>query len=1329
LKRVLKYFIIAIAAATLLACLAVAVWLFNTDAGTRKLLDNASRYTGLKISATKIEGRLAGTLRLENLEIEFPQAHVKIQHLEMTMQSLDLIAGTLSIQNLSMRNVSILDNSPDKPPVLDWPQASGLIKFFSGKIERLEINGLTYRHLDKQPLQVQAIVASAVWKNSHLTVKNLNMVSDLGVVQGNMAAGFGRPLLEMDLAATPSRPVAGMEFFRLAGKLEPGQSSQKIAGILHLSGHQKSADKQPLWEMAMDAGMTSEGFPLKNIRLNRQGARGLITGEGMLTVSGPEPFLTLRADMTDFDLSSELKVPINLSASLTFAGTRKQYGGHILLINKGKDRQSIRLAGDYSGNTQSMTLKAIQGTALGGILAGHLNIDWQNDLTANGVITGRNLNPEAIDPSWAGVINFDLEGGVSISQQKAISGKVTGTLRQSRLHGQQLTGGLRATFTDDDIRISHLALLGKGFQLTAAGAFHDKLDFIVRISDLSRLVPKTTGKITANGWMRWHNGRPSGVISAEASGLNAGGLEIASANLTAAIEDKDRSPLYMNATLNKVRYQSWKADTVTLQARGTAQEHTLTAALHSGRYETHLALSGTYLQGSWQGKVARLDGTDSVGPWRLVQPAALSITSNSLSFSPLIITGRDSESVKISGNLVSEPLTGSLALNWNALNLSRANAWMNLEPVTGLSSGNILLKLLPQKRMTLTGKFSVNGTLQARGQPVAVSQSEVILEANEQGTRAGWDIHLAKGGTLKGTFTSSSPALLKLPDEGNINLHWQGLNLAPISVWLPGRAQLEGQMSGEMSGKLLPNRRFDLTGHASLAQPKIHWQGQQGDVSVNLRQAALTWVWRKEALSGDINVTMADHGKLQSRFNLPVAARFPIAMNSRGSLQGSLVGQVREKGALGVLFPGLVQESRGDLNVDLKMSGSPSEPVISGNVHLSKAGAYLPTAGITIKDAQIDARLTKDIIHIDSFRAVSGPGYIDGSALIRLKGWQVISYEGKLNGERFQTIYFPELQVQSSPRLTFAGTADKISVRGEVLLPEAQVIGPQSQGPVESSPDVLREGKTKPAAKKLPINLDVQVKLTLGDKVQFNASGIDAQLGGRIDLQFQQINKIISQGEIRVVKGRFRTYGVNLDIVRGRLFYAGGPINQPLLDILALRKVGDVRAGVIVSGMLSNPLIKLYSEPFMQDVDILAYIVLGHPLDSDAKQANLLALAAGALLTSRQSESLLKQIKNRLGLTALDISADVVEKNNRMGYKRINVTPAGTITGQSGSVSETLLVVGKYLTPQLYISYGRSLFSGGNLFFLRYDISKNWQIETQTGQESGIDIYYKLEFN
>ena len=113
---------------------------------------------------------------------------------------------------------------------------------------------------------------------------------------------------------------------------------------------------------------------------------------------------------------------------------------------------------------------------------------------------------------------------------------------------------------------------------------------------------------------------------------------------------------------------------------------------------------------------------------------------------------------------------------------------------------------------------------------------------------------------------------------------------------------------------------------------------------------------------------------------------------------------------------------------------------------------------------------------------------------------------------------------------------------------------------------------------------------------------------------------------------------------------------------------------------------------------------------------------------AQQAEDLLEQIQDYLGLASLEISSDVLEKSNQMGYKRLKVTPEGTGSSSPGA-SETILVVGKYLTPELYISYGRSLFSGGNLFFLRYDLSKNWQVESQMGQESGIDLYYKLEFH
>ena len=338
-------------------------------------------------------------------------------------------------------------------------------------------------------------------------------------------------------------------------------------------------------------------------------------------------------------------------------------------------------------------------------------------------------------------------------------------------------------------------------------------------------------------------------------------------------------------------------------------------------------------------------------------------------------------------------------------------------------------------------------------------------------------------------------------------------------------------------------------------------------------------------------------------------------------------------------------------------------------------------------------------------------------------------YEGSITGERFQTVYFPEVQILCSPRIRFEGTPEKLAVRGELRLPEMIILGPPTRAVVLPSGDVIVEGAPKPVEKAFPLALDIQVRLVLGEKVLVKAAGIDAQLGGSIDLTLQSLDRITSKGEIRVVKGRYKAYGADLEIVRGRLYYAGGPISQPTLDILALRTIDDVRAGITVGGILRAPAIKLYSEPAMPDVDILAYILFGHPFSagSNAEQAGRMAQVAGAILSQGQASALQDQIMSRLGISTLEIQSR--DSSGLMGYRQITATPTGAAQAKTpDSASQAMLTVGTYLVPKLYFSYGRSFTTGGNLFRLRYDLSKRWQIETQTGSASSVDLYFKIDF-
>jgi translocation and assembly module TamB len=59
--------------------------------------------------------------------------------------------------------------------------------------------------------------------------------------------------------------------------------------------------------------------------------------------------------------------------------------------------------------------------------------------------------------------------------------------------------------------------------------------------------------------------------------------------------------------------------------------------------------------------------------------------------------------------------------------------------------------------------------------------------------------------------------------------------------------------------------------------------------------------------------------------------------------------------------------------------------------------------------------------------------------------------------------------------------------------------------------------------------------------------------------------------------------------------------------------------------------------------------------------------------------------------------------------------------------NETSLVLGKYLSPRLYVSYGVSLTESLNTLKLRYSLDDRWTVKTEVGEERGADLVYTIE--
>ena len=533
---------------------------------------------------------------------------------------------------------------------------------------------------------------------------------------------------------------------------------------------------------------------------------------------------------------------------------------------------------------------------------------------------------------------------------------------------------------------------------------------------------------------------------------------------------------------------------------------------------------------------------------------------------------------------------------------------------------------------------------------------------------------------------------------------------------------MKGSISGHAEGKVSPGRILDISGDISVIKGSLTYHTARGLVSAEMKTAKIGWVWHGDTFRGDVSLTLAEYGSITGHFGLPVPARIPLSPNPSGQMNADFSAKMKENGLLTFFFPGLVQESHGDIDLSLKVTGTWSLPVLGGSIQLEHAGGFFPSTGIRLKNVVLRGNLDKNKFIVDVFQAGSGKGELKGAASFLIERWHVKSYSGSLEGNDFRAVYLPELRAEINPKLTFKGDGKKFFMRGDLKVRNLLISESKTPPPVEPSKDVIIEDRENEKIKHVPLQLDMEVHVEFPDSLFVRAEGIDAQFKGDIMVTVRDIDDIRGKGSLKVVKGTYKNYGVDLKIQRGIVSFTGGKIGNPSLDILALRTVDNIRAGVVVSGTLEKPTIKMYSDPPMSETDILAYIVFGHPLGGGSgEQSALLMKAASVLLSRGESSTLQDQLQKKLGIDVLD-----VETSTTPGAQVTPGTPApGT---PESTAARSLITVGKYLTPKLYISYGQSLFKSGNLFKMRYSLSRHFDIESQSGVESGADIVYKIDF-
>jgi len=417
------------------------------------------------------------------------------------------------------------------------------------------------------------------------------------------------------------------------------------------------------------------------------------------------------------------------------------------------------------------------------------------------------------------------------------------------------------------------------------------------------------------------------------------------------------------------------------------------------------------------------------------------------------------------------------------------------------------------------------------------------------------------------------------------------------------------------------------------------------------------------------------------------------------ALDGQLRVDFRDLSMVPLLVPELADVT-GHVMGRIDLAGSRREPELGGALRLREAGFLFPDAGIEVTELEVVARQERPglIDYEGSARSGEGQVRIRGSTRrVEGEGW---ASRFTVKGQNFRIVRLPDMQATASPDLEIVLDEKRLEVRGAIEVPEADVTLREARSDaVRTSPDTVVHGRTEAGESRLGPVLFVEVQVQLGEEVHLEGFGLDTDLTGSLRLTGGSRRPWLGFGRLSLVDARYSAYGQELTVERGELAFSG-PLDNPALDIRAVRDAGEVVAGVQIGGTVRSPRSTVFSEPPLPEAEALAYLLTGRPLEgATSTEGNLLSRAALSLGLS-QAGSVASQISQEVGLDMLAVE---------------------------GGADDGRVLAGKRLSEDLYLEYAWGIFDQIGTLLVRYDLSDRLRLESRSGEQHSVDLVYRLE--
>lgn len=901
----------------ILLLLAGSAWygLLHTQTGARWLWSQAESITGGALTAGDVRGDLGSGVSVTQLS--YVADGVAVTAATATVDAtlgllpLTIYVGTAHVSGLTvdLRDRDSAENDAESKPfrleILQLP--------FELSIAELKLDDAKLvRNTRETIVTIDHATMAARWAES-IGIDNLDLQMPGIDAAGNGLLQLQEPYdirTELEVRAQPD--VTGLRdpvAFRVAseGPLDDftieADSDEPRA---ELSGQITDITQSIRWDLELEvtaaklppAAKLPDAPPI-TVSARGQGGMTAFTVDAAVSVEGTDASATLGADV---DLASET-IDGNVdwsNAQWPLAGAAPRVASRRgrLAVSGSLDDWAIdgtlqlRTAGlppgqltvDGAGNRRQASVRIIEGSVLGGSVAGRAEYSWHERPAFSASLDLENVESDALLPDWPATLSghVDVRGQQGPFALSIVLENVEGEFLDKPLRAAGGIGIQDGVLSADELSIAHgeASLHVSGNPYASGG-----LRYSTTINELGDYVDAAYGTFTASGALSLRPEDPYLEISASSPELGYGGTTIF--DLELADRNRDEKMIAVEITASSVQYDRFIASDVRIGASGDRQQQAIELEFATDGLQTMLALDGAIddwqAPDKWTGQIQRLQLEHTDFSAGLADPSTIVLTARSASVDDLCIANERGGSLcanaswarstgaRLSANLSSVPAslinafvqTGfgfnqmlSGEMDWRMAKNGRSSGWADVT----MSSGTIASTLRPDLKLE-TGEANLRFRIDRN----SLRSGILKVPLPGLGQVAGqFDVLGAAGegpGTLQGTID------VDISDVRFLQA------LVPVLDDVEGRLVADFLLSGPVSQPV-------VTGNVSLDDGAVSYL----PIGLELKQVSLDG---KLGGAGDIEITGSfvagdGRGQIRTRTKTLDAARRGLQIDLQG---------------------------------------------------------------------------------------------------------------------------------------------------------------------------------------------------------------------------------------------------------------------------------------------------------------------------------------------------------------------------------------------------------------------------------------------------------------